>query len=946
MALGGNDLTVTTPDGESHGYVLLSGSQYGEALVHSKSSPNVPGTSGSTNPAPAGGPYDVRDSEGDKAITHIDWSSGAGQDSLDAPEAYSGKYQASSYIDIGHTGKIKLLRPVVNTHVENTAGPVFSACGYLWLGGALGTLKYSSDEGANWSSATIGGTAITAAIGDFCTDGSKVFFCVPSGASKGIWANTAATPGTFAKYGSTGTTESIRHLAYNGGFLIGATTAGCAFVDTTTGVFSTSSGQKTPNFLNSTMTSVALASAGNAVYWVVAQGERSFVYQLTIDPNSSTMSTQQYMEMPSGFIATCALGYLSTLYIGGYFESTYDSVGKGCVYTCSDGRSSVLFEIGDLPEETDTPSSVSNDNRVYALCEAGKDLYALTNRACYRWDIDGGGYSHAFDFQGCGFSDLVTTWSAGSPISWDGTDPAGGLHLPAGYTVTEEGTGTPAMTYTAGLFKYTHSPFVNEKWTRLTGVCTPTAGNVFDNTNGTTVELAITECAGPSFALAIQDGTRECRMLYNVTDVYTEHIGPATFVHSILLLGYDEATSKWSRQPVYYYIPQYYLTTNDHVGSHTLKVVLQGGRSAVWFDGVEVISTYYNKYNAAENALTLQFTAGTTGNADTAEFISGALWEDAENAGRFTKYGGGSRAIPAYGSGYGPAYVWLDSILVNNAGAQASGTTSDTLFRPSMCHGKGQILAPYAVGTDAKSLTITQVVSISGSNSVPSIDGNYTATYIGADTFSIPVNVATTAGTAGTVKYNHNVGYTLTSTGYAPSGWLSQSPTSFHSGTILKDFRYVEVGHDPLPPGSGLTMQWEIDGVPGNAGGVTTGNRTRFSINSQGYYIQTMLGMTHDTSGNLSPVVRSVNVMWDFVKNKKRSYLLNCSAGARNGLWREDPQAAISFLLNASDQRCMFEDVFSGVYYGTIDPVQYIPASPSDYEGPSGIIKMEVRETA
>jgi hypothetical protein len=43
----------------------------------------------------------------------------------------------------------------------------------------------------------------------------------------------------------------------------------------------------------------------------------------------------------------------------------------------------------------------------------------------------------------------------------------------------------------------------------------------------------------------------------------------------------------------------------------------------------------------------------------------------------------------------------------------------------------------------------TFVVHITGSNSTPSIDGTYTATYISGTTFSIPVNVSS-AGTAGT----------------------------------------------------------------------------------------------------------------------------------------------------------------------------------------------------
>jgi len=951
-----SDLTVTNHDGTSHEYLIAVGEA--NPVVHQKSAPNVPlQTGGTSSPTQAGGQYDVRDSEGGKAIAHLDWSLGAGQKTLDTQESNSSKFLASASIDVSRPGEMRLLRTVTDTHVENTAGPAFSACGYLWLGGAKGTLKYSSDNGANWTSATIGGTAITAAISSFCTDGVKVYFCVPSGASKGIWANTAATPGTFAKFGSTGTTEEIRHLAYSGGYLYAATAAGAGWVDATTGVYT----KKTSLFLNTTNTSVALAAAGNSVFWVVAQGNRSYVYMLYTDALNTTVYTEQYAEFPSGFKATCALGYLSTVYIGGYFESAYSGVGKGAVYVCAEGYAAPLFEIGEQPETTDVPASTDNDNRIYALCEAGKDLYVLTNNACYRWDIDGGGYSHAFPFTGAGASELVTTWSAGSAISWDGTDPGGGMHLPSGYVTTESGTGTPSFSYTGGVFAYNCSDWSPVgKWSRMDAVCTPTGGEVFNNATGTTVEFSITQCQGSSLGISLRDGSYETRVIYHKTWINT-----LTDVHHyVYLLEYDGATGLWYRDayPKFFELPQ---TGQMYTGAHTLKITLQGTLATLYIDGVAVTSTYYVKPNAAANALTLQLIAGTLtafgGHPwDYTEFLAqpGLLYADWYSGINIKSLNPPGSFLP-YGS-YAN-YIYIDSIKVNNAGWQPAASTSDTVFRPSIAHHKGALLAPYAVGTDAKSLTITaatvanptiittsaahgiagttQVINISGSNSTPTIDGNHTATYIDATRFSIPVNV-TIAATTGSVKYNHNTGYSLSASTYATSGWLTQSPTNFHAGSILKDFRYVSVAHDPLPVGTSLTMQWWIDGSSGNVSGVTSGQETRFTINARGYSIKTKIGLLGD--GSATPVVKSVNVVWDFVKSVKHQYLLDCRNGLRG--WSDDPETAIAFLFATADEEATFTDRFEGEYEGTIEQVEFVQANRSLRVGYEGLLRVTVRE--
>jgi hypothetical protein len=102
--------------------------------------------------------------------------------------------------------------------------------------------------------------------------------------------------------------------------------------------------------------------------------------------------------------------------------------------------------------------------------------------------------------------------------------------------------------------------------------------------------------------------------------------------------------------------------------------------------------------------------------------------------------------------------------------------------------------------------------------------------------------------------------------------------------------------------------------------------------------------LTRDTTGTVSPVVRAVNVIWDFVKNEKHQYLLDCTSGAGDGRWNEDPEEAISFLFDSADEQATFYDRFKGSYTGTIDSVQFSQANRSKRGGYEGIVQVSIIE--
>jgi hypothetical protein len=875
------DLTVTNRYGSSHGYVIAEGEQ--NPVIHTANAPNVPLPGGGSSPTQAGGLYDVRDSEGDKAIAHFDWKLGAGQKSLDSSDANASKFLESKNIEIGRNGQFSLLHGMTKTELATTCGPVFSGAGILWMGRDTGTLWYSIDEGTTWTQATITATpAINASIDDITTDGTVTYFCVSSGANKGIWKNTSGSPYSFAKYGASPTTEAITDLACMGGYIYAATAAGAGTI-ASTGAYT----QRTPVLLSS-MTSVALVAGSSAVYWAATQNGRSFVYKLYYDPNSVTYYTEQYMEMPSGFIATCATCYLSMLYVGGYWQTAASAVGKGSVYVCADGYASPLFDLGTQPEETAVPGAVENDNRIYALCATGKDLYVLSNRACYRWDIDETGYSHVFDHPGCGVATTSLVWKTDSLLSWDGSNlHVDGTHeefYPLGWTVVDDHvadwTFTGAEPYSA---QYTG---ISQVWTAVP----PTAGNkdaALSNTAGTSMQFDTTSNHAGNIDVSIRDGVREARVRIGPDNVYLYQYTTTTVQEAYLIYERLPDTShthtRWinSSAPPYGYWETY---TDYDWGYVTHYRTLASGRS-IWSDetpiaGDTIVNSTLSSGCSREKSvlITLKLnvvTVSLDGGATVALTTSLSKPDTSAN-----------RVQVTFSTG-----ATVDSMVFN---ASTSTTVSgSTTFRPSLASHKGKLVAPYNDRTP-----------------------------------TVPV-----------------VGQLVTSPTFATEGSITQSPTNFHSGSVKKDFRAISVSHDILPAGTGVTAQWKIDGVLATASGqALSSTETRFPINSQGFSIENITLLTSD--GTATPTVRSVNVLWDFVKTKKHQYLLDCRQQASGGRWSEDSEEAISFLFTTANESATFTDRFVGSYAGTIEDVQFTQANYSPREGYGGLVRVTVRESA
>jgi len=424
------DLLIENGDGDSFGYVFDPSKPMG--IVHAMKEPNPPLNIGKATPGDQSWLQDVRSSEGDKALTIVDWSEGAGQMLYDTDKSSASRFHESSYIDVNTQGQMELLKDIEATTMNTIGGPIFSALGKLWVGTMEGGLKYSTDGGVTWSNATITTGPKGAPISGFATDGKTLYFCCGGGSVTGIWANTTGDY-TFTKYGSSPTASPIQKLAYQGGFLYAATGAAAGTIDSSTGAFSA----QTPAFLNDANSTVDLVTVLNAVYWVVTKNANSMVYKLFWEPSASAMMTENYQRFPAGFIATCANGYLGNLDVGGYWDSLLGGVGKGSVYRINDGYMALLFDLGEIPEDTENPTESDparidgaclHDNRIIACCSGTKDTFWLTNRHCWRWDLDSGGVSHVFDFYGAGLDVKVTNEYGADDLPTGGTISEAGIY--------------------------------------------------------------------------------------------------------------------------------------------------------------------------------------------------------------------------------------------------------------------------------------------------------------------------------------------------------------------------------------------------------------------------------------------------------------------------------------------------------------------------------------
>lgn len=186
------------------------------------------------------------------------------------------------------------------------------------------------------------------------------------------------------------------------------------------------------------------------------------------------------------------------------------------------------------------------------------------------------------------------------------------------------------------------------------------------------------------------------------------------------------------------------------------------------------------------------------------------------------------------------------------------------------------------------------------------------------------------------------IGSVESTSSYETSGWLRQSLSASHSGSLVKQYHSIIVSHEPLGTEETLSCYVYIDGtyiqLPE---GVTNSTETVFAVNLTGHDISPVIVL--GSNGDTTPVVHSLTVTYDFPRYLQHTMALDCRRGAADGLWNEDPETAIKFLADMVNTGGFFETRYDS-FTGVVQDLQFLEANRSAKGGFEGIIQLVVRE--
>lgn len=554
-----HDLVVTAADGTKYGYYVYVAAE--SPLEIDLAKPDIAANVITEAPGKQGGYYSVRDQD-QPAIVYSDWSQGAGQKSYEVEDSYSSKFHSSSYIDTQMKGELRLARSVTLDTDSDAEGVIISALGTVFMGftpasaDPRNTIRYWN--GTAWVAVPFDGTDPATGVSCFATDGQYLYAAL--GGTDGVWrvqdsdGDGAFDDETLTNWASGADADGIQAMVYSGGYMYAAKADSVGYFDATPTWQQTS-----PAVLEATTSTFGLAAASNWVYWGSTKEGVTRVDRTQYDGTYEWY--EAVCDFPSGFVGTCMVGYLNEVYVGGYYECATSSTGQGAIYKIIDGTPHLLTVIGDNPDYTSDPSSIDNDNRVWAVTPAGKDLFILTTRRVLRWDLDDGGWVHVCD----------VPQGTVSLFTWNVNYNCGALP-DASWTKT--GTGTAQIFGSARLLLYAPTP---DEYIFYQNVLT--GDNALSTTVGTTMEVVIpafTEADtgyrnpvwGAAGLFGFYDGT-------NMAAVWLWNKNKTATLYRVALGEY--VAGAWN-------LDTSYLFGNDT--AHTLRLTCKGGVASLYADGI------------------------------------------------------------------------------------------------------------------------------------------------------------------------------------------------------------------------------------------------------------------------------------------------------------------------------------------------------------------------
>lgn len=912
------DLLVTASDQTQYGYVVYTKSDSPLGVGIKKSEVPVSVTEA---PGQQGGSYSVRDQE-QPAFVISDWSRGAGQKSYETEGSLTARFHSSTAIDTGNKGELRLAHSGTLTEAVAWDGIVLAALGKMWqtsvptaVADAEASVKYW--DGSAWQALPYGEASPADddpanAVSCLATDGEYLYIGL---GSEGIYrVKDSDADGSFTDESATqwDAETDIVKLCYSGGYLYGAK-------NTAVGYFTAVPAwdQISPVALAPALTTFGLEPADKWAYWGTTSGGLTRVSRVQWDGTNEWF--EDVCDFPTGFVGTCMANYLGNIYIGGYYECATSYVGQGAIYLIADGIPTLLTTIGDNPDYATDPLSIDNDNRVWSMTPHGKDLYILTTRRVLRWDLDDGGWVHVMDVpQGTSSS---ATWLSTNDLDYTAAA------LPDAGTWTASGTGTVSNA---------------DGMTRIITA----AGNakVYTATPTDYVTCAAVQ-ANDTVTMSNATGSY----------VYTAHADTTTVPTAFSISGDNTADAVELAKCV-----------NDQTATHGVTAVAATGVVSLTHTAATtctVVSSNATRLAVINNSLnntsgtTMQVVVdGLSGSAGEFGFDDGAyvcrarVWQEWRSA-RGAKSTG---RISVWNVALGE---YIDSAWDYSSGDYLTSVTTASLTLRLTCIGS---VAKLYVDDDL-SAKVTGLAASGGTNSIffgggwsgspEAGDIKYDSVYTSKVGAYPPGSeyLPSTIGSIALLKNRiyvgiHEIGYVAGNTGYVTSGKLRLSTSASKCGSLEKVYHSIIIDHEPLRTLETITCDWYIDGeLQGGPPGVTTGNRTVFSVEQVGHNISPVITLGTTNTGT-TPVVRGITVTFDFQKYQLHSFILDCRKGAEGGSWAYDPEEAIAHLFTVAAEGGVFETRFAGAFNGAVEQCDLVQAQRNERGTLEGIVQLAVRE--
>lgn len=401
-------------DTDEHGFLIdwsSTDTQPWALILEEQESPKLTGVSDQEDEN-----YGFRDLVDAWRISFTNFGGGQGQRHRDNARSSMSEFWRSFCVDIDHPGDLRLQPEVRNFPLTNLGNMTDEFLDRIWTSDVRGNLWTFNPLTEKWDNyfPNLAGNGYP--VSALRSDGINLYVAY-GGGNGGLWRVTQQVnlgrasglpPSGIEVVSTHHSCVGLCELAFAGGYIYASKGGECGYIDVirygdmeSTQFFSMSPLAIVPH---ENMTSFGLCSMNNSIYWGVrgANGGRSQVYQLQYNPSDLQGITKKFElfdELPTGFVGTSMNSYVQQLFVAGYYKGAPTAYEQGVVYISTDNGISLLTRIGDSYAERVHPAGPPSDsmpygNRIIGLMGYNDVLWILTSSGFWKWNLRYGGLSH------------------------------------------------------------------------------------------------------------------------------------------------------------------------------------------------------------------------------------------------------------------------------------------------------------------------------------------------------------------------------------------------------------------------------------------------------------------------------------------------------------------------------------------------------------------------